>query len=233
MNLYKNDLCLHNTCKQPFFLHKMDESNNAALLVADESDNSNYVKDDGIDEPHCMYILNAILSGTARLNVLLPSFTILAFTIFAPLLTNDGKCSSFDRWLMGSFWAVCSVSCIFFSITDSFRAANGRLYYGVATIKGIWTFNGQRKRPAIPSDYKLRWSDLFHTSLSVIAFLTFAALHNDVQQCYYPPISRKVTNTVPLVVGFVVSALFVLFPTKRRGIGHPFLLQRDPLYLRP
>ncbi|XP_021760263.1 uncharacterized protein LOC110725104 [Chenopodium quinoa] len=210
----------------------MDESINATLLAADESDNSNYL-DDGIDERYCMYILNAILSGTARLNVLLPSFTILAYTIFTPLLTNDGKCSTLDRWLMGSFWALCSVSCIFFSITDSFRAANGGLYYGIATIRGIWTFNGGRKSPLIPSDYKLRWSDLFHTLLSVIAFLTFAALHNDVQQCYYPAIPRKVTNTVPLVVGFVVSLLFVLFPSKRRGICHPFLLQTHPLYLQP
>jgi len=213
----------------------MNLSINTALLETAESepDNSSHLDDDGIDERHCMYMLNAILSGTARLNILLPTFTILAFTIFAPLLTNDGKCSNLERWLMGSFWAVCAASCIFFSITDSFRAPNGRLYYGVATIKGIWTFNGGRKKPLVPSDYKLRWSDLFHTSLSVIAFLTFAALHNDVQQCYYPAIPRKVTNTVPLVVGFIVSVLFVVFPTRRRGISHPFLLQRDPLYSRP
>ncbi|KAK9758204.1 hypothetical protein RND81_01G215300 [Saponaria officinalis] len=211
----------------------MDDSINAALLETAESGNTGYLKDDDIDEAHCMYILNAILSGTARLNILLPSFTILAFSIFAPLLTNDGKCDNLDRWLMGGFWAVCAVSCIFFSITDSFRGMNGRLYYGVATVKGIWAFNGGRKKPLLPSDYKLRWSDLFHTSLSVIAFLTFAALHNDVQGCYYPGIPRKVTNTVPLVVGFIVSVLFVVFPPRRRGIGYPFLLQRDSLYSRP
>ncbi|XXG70919.1 hypothetical protein AAC387_Pa07g0287 [Persea americana] len=187
----------------------------------------------GPDESHLIYILNMILSGTARLNILLPTATILAFTIFAPILTNDGRCNNLNRWLMGSFLGLSAASCVFFVVTDSFRTtSSGRWYYGVATFRGIWTFNGGRKRPLDPSDYRLRWSDLFHVSLSLVAFLTFAALNNDVVQCYYPEMPRKVTNTVPLVVGFVVSLLFVLFPSKRRGIGYPFLLKRDSLSYR-
>ncbi|MCI88875.1 hypothetical protein A2U01_0110163, partial [Trifolium medium] len=38
------------------------------------------------DESHYFYVINAILSGTARLNVLLPTVTTLAFSIFAPIL---------------------------------------------------------------------------------------------------------------------------------------------------
>ena len=79
----------------------------------------------------------------------------------------------------------------------------------------------------MPADYKLRWSDLFHAWLSVFAFLVFAGSHSDVVACYYPGIPRKVTNSVPLVVGFVVSVMFVVFPSRRRGIGYPFLLQRE------
>ncbi|KAF8376973.1 hypothetical protein HHK36_030345 [Tetracentron sinense] len=190
------------------------------------------MKDEGTDESHLIYVLNMILSGTARLNVLLPTATILAFTIFAPLLTNDGECDTLNLWLMGIFLAFSAASCVFFAFTDSFRTATGRLYYGVATFSGIWTFNGGRKKPCVPSDYKLKWADLFHASLSLVAFLTFAASHNDVVECYYPAMPRKVTNTVPLVVGFVISVLFVVFPSKRRGIGYPFLLQRDALYSR-
>ncbi|CAL5385571.1 unnamed protein product [Camellia sinensis] len=202
------------------------------IETAREDDKVHFPTEDDTDESHYIYILNTILSGTARLNVLLPSATILAFTIFAPLLTNDGKCESLNRWLMGCFLALLAASCIFLSITDSFRTATGRLYYGVATIGGIWTFNGVQKKPLLPSDYRMRWSDLFHSSLSLIAFLTFAALHVDVVNCYYPALPRKVTNTVPLVVGFVISVLFVMFPSRRRGIGYPFLLQRRALYSR-
>lgn len=200
----------------------------------DPEDENNFsaIADEDIADSNFIYILNTILSGTARLNVLLPTATILAFAIFAPLLTNDGKCKTLERWLMGFFLALSSASCVFFSITDSFRTATGRLHYGVATVNGIWTFNGGRTKPCVPSDYRLRWGDLFHASLSLIAFLTFAASHYDVLNCYHLIVPRKVTNSVPLVVGFVVSLLFVMFPSRRRGIGYPFLLQSDALYYR-
>lgn len=168
--------------------------------------------DDDDDESQYIYVMNAILSGTARLNVLLPTATILAFTILAPLTTNDGKCTNFSRWLTGYFIAFLAASCIFFTITDSFRTATGRLYYGIATFRGIWTFNGSRKKPLIPSDYRLRWADLFHALFSLVAFLTFAGSHSDVVACYYPALPRKITNSVPLIVGFVISVLFVMFP---------------------
>ncbi|XP_062098323.1 protein DMP2-like [Humulus lupulus] len=183
-------------------------------------------------ESNFLYVANAILSGTARLNVLLPTATILAFTIFAPLLTNDGVCTTLNRWLMGWFVALCAASCVFFTFTDSFKTASGRLYYGVATFRGIWTFNASRKKPCLPSDYRLRCADFFHALLSLVAFLAFAGSHIDVVGCFYPALPRKVTNTMPLVVGFIVSVLFVVFPSKRRGIGYPFLLHKDALYSR-
>ena len=109
------------------------------------NDNYQYLKDEEADESNFIYIINAILSGTARLNVLLPTVTILAFTIFAPLLTNDGQCTSLSRWLMGSFLIFLGASCVFFTITDSFRTATGRLYYGIATFRGIWTFKCRKE----------------------------------------------------------------------------------------
>ncbi|XP_010256248.2 PREDICTED: uncharacterized protein LOC104596693 [Nelumbo nucifera] len=210
-----------------------DPSNKSLIGENSEGEDYDYIEEDDIaDESHFFFILNTILSGTARLNVLLPTATILAFTIFAPILTNDGKCDTLNRWLMAIFLAISSASCVFFTFTDSFRTATGRLYYGIATFRGIWTFNGGRKRPCHPRDYRLRWADLFHSSLSVVAFLTFASSNNDVLDCYYLAMPRKVTNIVPLVVGFVISVLFVVFPSGRRGIGYPFLLRKDGLYYR-
>lgn len=216
-----------------------DEENNDYHVADDQEDGSNYYGSyDRYDEDvedynsNYIYIVNTILSGTARLNILLPTATILAFTIFAPLLTDDGKCTTLDRWLMGFFLAFLATSCVFFSLTDSFRTATGRLHYGVATVNGITTFGGGRVRPCVPSDYRLRWSDLFHTSLSLIALLTFALLHTDVLSCYHLLLPRKFINTVPLVIGFVISVLFVMFPSRRRGIGYTFLLQSDALHIR-
>lgn len=183
----------------------------------DEPENSNYI-----------YIVNTILSGTARLNLLLPTATILAFTIFAPLLTNEGHCSPLDRWLMGFFLTLLALTCVFFSLTDSFRTSTGRLYYGVATIHGIRTFGGgSRVRPCVLSDYKLRRSDLLHASLGLIAFLAFALMHGDVLSCYCLVLPRRFANVFPLVVGFVASLMFVVFPSRRRGIGYPFMMQSD------
>ncbi|GAV87131.1 DUF679 domain-containing protein [Cephalotus follicularis] len=184
------------------------------------------------NESYYIHVIIAVLNGTARLNVLLPTSTILAFTIFTPLLTNDGECTILSHWLMGLFVVILTASCIFFTFTDSFRTSSSSFYYGVATFRGIWTFNGGPKKPRLPSDYKLRWADIFRASLSSIAFLTFAGSHSDVVACYYPTLPRKVTNSVPLLVGFVVSILLVMLPSKRRGIGYPFLLRRDALYSR-
>uniref|UniRef100_A0ACD5WMI8 Uncharacterized protein n=1 Tax=Avena sativa TaxID=4498 RepID=A0ACD5WMI8_AVESA len=190
--------------------------------------------DDADDTSSFILVMNLVLSGTARLNVLLPTATILTFAIFAPLVTDDGKCTRINHVLTAAFVLLCATSCIFFTLTDSFRSATGRLRYGVATPTGIATFCGghRRKAPREPERYRLRWSDLFHTALSLVAFVTFAASHHDIVRCYYPEVPRKVVNTVPLVIGFVVSLLFVLFPSKRRGIGYPFLLRTDLVYLR-
>ncbi|KAG6530183.1 protein DMP2-like [Zingiber officinale] len=193
-------------------------------------------EEDGCADGQLIYILNLILIGTARLNVLLPTATILAFAIFAPLLSNDGRCDGLHRALTSLFLAACAASCVFFTFTDSFRSPSGRLYYGVATPRGIWPFNARRRGKAgAPPDaaaYRLSWPDLFHAALSLAAFMAFAGLHRDVTECYGVRLPRKVTNAAPLAVGFAVSVAFVVFPSRRRGIGYPFLLQKDAAFFK-
>ncbi|XP_050890568.1 protein DMP2 [Lathyrus oleraceus] len=169
------------------------------------------LEDYDMDESHYFYVINAILSGTARLNILLPTVTTLAFSIFAPILTNDGECSILNRWLTGIFLFMLAVSCVFFTFTDSFKTATGREWQH---LEGYGLFAVAGRNPAC------------HQITGLLG------LHYDVVKCYYPGMPRKVTNTLPLVVGFVVSILFVVFPSKRRGIGYPFLLQSDPMYSR-
>ncbi|KAK1391926.1 DUF679 domain-containing protein [Heracleum sosnowskyi] len=164
--------------------------------------------------------LNTIISGTARLNVLLPSATILAFTNFSPLIINEGQCDHLDRWILGLFLTLSSLFCIFFSLTDSFRTSKGRLYYGIATFSGILSLNGTQKKPLAPFEYRLRWADLFHAILSLVAFLTFAASQKDVVDCYYPHLPRKVSYIVPVLIESVIGTLIILFPSGRKGIGY-------------
>ncbi|KAJ6859159.1 hypothetical protein NC652_041450 [Populus alba x Populus x berolinensis] len=54
---------------------------------------------------------------------------------------------------MSVSWALSASSCVVFTFTDSFRTSTGRLYYGMATFRGIWTFNGGRKKPSVQSGY--------------------------------------------------------------------------------
>ena len=63
--------------------------------------------------------------------------------------------------------------------------------------------------------------------LSLLAFLTFAAAHSDVLSCYNVDLPRKMTVYVPLLVELLISAVYVIFPTRRKGIGYPFMLQND------
>ncbi|THU50313.1 hypothetical protein C4D60_Mb06t18890 [Musa balbisiana] len=170
--------------------------------------------------------------GTTRLHVLLATAIILTFSVFVPLVTDDGECDDLNRWFTAFLVALCAASSVSFTFTNSYRAASGRLYYAVATLRGIRAFNGRRKGPPEPGTYRLTWSDLFHASLSLVAFLTIALLHDDVMRCYHIDRPRKLTNTVPLVIGFLFSVLFVVFPSRRRGTGYPFLSQGDAVYCR-
>ncbi|OVA14972.1 Protein of unknown function DUF679 [Macleaya cordata] len=115
---------------------------------------------------HFISALHTIINTSARLNVLLPTAIILAFSTLAPCLTNHGKCKTLNRCLMGVFFGISSASCVFLAFTDSFRTGSGSLYYGVATFRGIWTLC--KERPNVPEDYKLRWSDLFHACLYLV-----------------------------------------------------------------
>ncbi|CAA0827850.1 Protein of unknown function (DUF679 [Striga hermonthica] len=168
----------------------------------------------------CTLIVNTILSWPARLNALQLAPTIIFFMVFAPFLTKNGRCTALDQWLTSGFTAILAALSAFFPITDSFRMANGRLCYGVATVHGIRTFGGHQ--PHELSDYRLRWGDLFRVLLSLIAFLAFALLNRDVVSCYRVVLSREFMDLGRMVVWFVVNLLIVFFPSERRGIGNTF-----------
>lgn len=72
--------------------------------------------------------------------------------------------------------------------------------------------------------YRLRFIDWVHAMLSVLVFGAVALRDRNVVNCFYPTPgheTQEVLDIVPIGVGLISSALFVVFPTRRHGIGYP------------
>ena len=80
---------------------------------------------------------------------------------------------------------ICEISCFLDSFTDSYKAEDGTLYYGIATTSGMWTMNPEINRTADLSSYKLMFLDFVHVVLLVMVFALFALMDLNVVGCYY------------------------------------------------
>ncbi|KAG5525788.1 hypothetical protein RHGRI_032169 [Rhododendron griersonianum] len=168
------------------------------------------------------------LTSTAHLANLLPTGSLLAFQLLTPTFTKNGLCDSATRPL--TLLLLLATSCFLACFTYSFRASDGQVYYGFATPKGMWVFDSQAAANAsgsrIPdlSKYRLGFIDVVHAVLSVLVFVAVALRDKNVQSCFYPRPgheAREVLDIVPIGIGVICSLLFVIFPTRRHGIGYP------------
>ncbi|KAI3911150.1 hypothetical protein MKW92_012252 [Papaver armeniacum] len=92
-------------------------------------------------------------------------------------------------------------ACFLASFTDIYRSPDGKLYYGFATFKGICS------RSSVP-----------------FVFMAVALKRQNVVNCFYPLPehgTQQILNIIPTAVGVICSSLFVVFPTRRHGIGYP------------
>jgi hypothetical protein len=97
------------------------------------------------------------------------------------VVTNNGHCSLFNKVLSGALVALCGAFCAFSSFTDSYVGADGRVYYGVVTRRGMRTFAADPDAAARDmSAYRL------HAALSLLVFATIALLDADTVSCLYP-----------------------------------------------
>uniref|UniRef100_A0A5B6YYG3 Uncharacterized protein n=1 Tax=Davidia involucrata TaxID=16924 RepID=A0A5B6YYG3_DAVIN len=74
------------------------------------------------------------------------------------------------------------------------------------------------------SKFRLGLIDWVHAVLSVFVFVAMALRDKNVLSCFYPTPThetQEVLDIVPLGIGLICSLLFVVFPTRRHGIGHP------------
>lgn len=179
------------------------------------------------DVPEKSITENAVdktFASAANLVKLLPTTTVLAFQILSPILTNGGHCHSVNKYLTGFLLGVCGISCFIDSFTDSYRAEDGTLYYGIATRSGMLTINPEINKTVDLSSYKLTFLDFVHAVLSVLVFASVALMDPNVVGCYYSDArqdQKQLVISLPIVVGTVCSMVFVKFPSKRHGIGYP------------
>ncbi|KAK1374225.1 DUF679 domain-containing protein [Heracleum sosnowskyi] len=171
--------------------------------------------------------LSQTLSSTAQLANLLPTGSLLALQLLTPIFTNNGTCDAATRPLTLFLLIFLAASCFLASFTDSYKASNGQVYYGFATFKGMWLFDYQAATATGVPDlkrYKMGVIDWIHAISSVLVFVVLALRDKNVVTCFYPQPSheaQEVLNIVPIGIGFVCSLLFMVFPTRRHGIGYP------------
>lgn len=169
--------------------------------------------------------ISQTFQSTAHLANLLPTGTVLAFQLLAPIFSNQGQCDSVSRFMTAGLVALCGLSCFLLSFTDSFKDKNGNVCYGFATIRGLWIIDGSDTLPPeFAAKYKLRFIDFIHAFMSILVFAAIALFDQNVVGCFYPAPSheaQEILTALPVGIGVICSMLFVVFPTQRHGIGFP------------
>ncbi|CAL5329789.1 hypothetical protein CsSME_00010249 [Camellia sinensis var. sinensis] len=169
--------------------------------------------------------ISQTLTSTANLANLLPTGTILAFQLLTPIFTTNGSCDSATRPMTLILLLLLATSCFLSSFTDSFKSPEGQVYYGFATFKGMWLFDYQ-SNTGLPdlSKYRVTPIDVVHAVLSMLVFVAVALRDKNVLSCFYPKPAhetQEVLDIVPIGIGLICSLLFMVFPTRRHGIGYP------------
>ncbi|GLJ06393.1 hypothetical protein SUGI_0038080 [Cryptomeria japonica] len=170
--------------------------------------------------------LTQTLAGASHLANLLPTGTLLLFQVLCPMVSNNGHCDHVRRSMTAILLTCCGLSGFLASFTDSFKGSDGKIYYGFATLKGLYTFEYMSPGSGAPdpAKYKLRLVDFMHAFLSVLVFAAIALYDKNVVGCFYPAPkeeTEEILGVLPVAIGLVCTTLFVVFPTTRHGIGYP------------
>ncbi|PIA39370.1 hypothetical protein AQUCO_02600080v1 [Aquilegia coerulea] len=163
------------------------------------------------------------LTSLGDLIKLLPTGTFFLFIFLNPVLTNNGKCNTVNRYLSGILIIVCGFFCCFSWFTDSYVDSEGVTEYGIVTKKGFFVLSDSGTKSVNSSRYKLRLGDFVHALLSVLVFAMVALLDPNTVKCFYPSFGSEqkvLLMVLPPVVGTIFSFVFVMFPNKRHGIGY-------------
>ncbi|KAG6521858.1 protein DMP2-like [Zingiber officinale] len=165
------------------------------------------------------------LAGFGNLVKVLPSGTVFLYQFLTPLLTDKGNCHAANQWLTGVLLLLCSAACCFSSFTDSYTGRDGKLYYGVATMRGLWPFSDPDSGDSVDlSEYRIRLGDFVHALLALAVFAAVSLLDADTVACFYAEFGEQMKAemmTAMPALGAVAGAVAVVFPYTRHGIGYP------------
>ncbi|MED6119204.1 hypothetical protein PIB30_009603 [Stylosanthes scabra] len=162
----------------------------------------------------------------SNLGNFLPTGTNLVFGALIPTIYKSGQCSPLSVTMMIFALVFCASFCFFSSFTDSVeqpvkdRRGNKKtkVYYGFVTRKGLLVHN--HRGYIRGGRYELGFADVLHAVLSLLVFLAMAFSDQRVIDCLFSKHVddvEQVMRTLVLVVGFICSSLFLLFPVHRRG----------------
>ncbi|KAI3697884.1 hypothetical protein L6452_30984 [Arctium lappa] len=169
--------------------------------------------------------ISQTFESTAHLANLLPTGSVLAFQLLSPIFTNQGECDPVNRGLTAGLVGLCGLSCFLLSFTDSFKDREGNVCYGFTTTRGLWVIDGSTTLPPeLAAKYRLKFIDFMHAFMSIMVFAAVSLFDQDVVNCLYPSPSdetKELLTTLPVGFGVICSMLFVVFPTRRHGIGFP------------
>ena len=169
-----------------------------------------------------------VMATASNLAQLLPTGTVLAYQALSPSFTNYGNCSASNKWLTAVLVGVLAAFSLFFSFTDSVVGRDRKLYYGVATPHGfnVFNFSGEEEERewALGELRKLRLRpvDYVHAFFTAVVFLTVAFSDVGLQRCFFNAgaNTNELLKNLPLGTAFLSSFVFLIFPTKRKGIGY-------------
>ncbi|KAF7085208.1 hypothetical protein CFC21_088678 [Triticum aestivum] len=179
-----------------------------------------------------------VMSSAANLAQLLPTGTVLAYQALSPSFTNHGKCFSSNQWLTAALVIILTISCILFTFTDSVLGRDQKLYYGIATPRGFNVFNfsdEEERQQWTPAEFRrlrIRPLDFVRAIFTALVFLTVAFSDVGLQNCFFPNAgmdTQELLKNLPLGIAFLSSFVFMIFPTKRKGIGYSDTTPRQKL----
>ncbi|KAK3023048.1 hypothetical protein RJ639_044838 [Escallonia herrerae] len=75
--------------------------------------------------------ISQTFQSTAHLANLLPTGSVLSFQLLSPIFTSQGDCDAVGQYLTAGLIAICGLSCLLLSFTDSFKDQMGNVFYGL------------------------------------------------------------------------------------------------------
>ncbi|XP_042521344.1 protein DMP2-like [Macadamia integrifolia] len=184
--------------------------------------------------PAFKMMVGTSIGHAANLIKPLPGVTVLAFQALSSSFSNRGACHDSNRILTAILIGLCTLSCCFFAFSDSFIGKDGKVYYGIATLKGLYIFNRINNNDRDEEDeeeeegvrdlgkYKICIVDFIHAIFSSLVFLSLALSDSNIVECFFANIgvdAHELVLNIPLGISFLSGLVFIVFPTSRKGIG--------------